>query len=60
MAKTVIRAEIDQPLKDAFEAAVKASDPHRSMSQVMRDLIREYVHRQAQGEMWPPRAEGEL
>lgn len=56
MSKTVIRAELDRDLKDAFEAAVKADDERRTMSQVLRDLMREYIHRHAQGVVWEPGA----
>lgn len=52
MSSTIIRARIDQELKDQFEAIVKAND--REMSQILRDLIREYIRRCEQGEAWEP------
>jgi hypothetical protein len=48
----VIRAWIEPELKAVFEKAVRAND--RDMSKVLRDLIREYVHRYERGEAWEP------
>jgi len=39
---------VDVALKKAFEQAAKAND--RSGSQLLRDFMREYVKRHAQGE----------
>ncbi len=50
--KTVIRTVIDAQLKAEFEAAAKGND--RVLSQVLRDLIREYVWRFSNGEAWEP------
>ncbi|WP_072563199.1 hypothetical protein [Granulibacter bethesdensis] len=50
--KTVIRTVIDAQLKAEFEAAAKSND--RVLSQVLRDLIREYVWRFSKGEAWEP------
>ena len=51
-SKLVIRAVIDPQLKAEFEAAAKGND--RVVSQVLRDLIREYVWRFSKGEVWEP------
>ncbi len=48
----IISASIDLDLKADFEQAVRAND--RDMSKVLRDLIREYVHRYERGEVWQP------
>lgn len=46
---TVIRARIDPDLKAAFEQACKAND--RTTSQILRDFIRQYVAKHAQGDL---------
>lgn len=51
----MIRAWIEPELKTAFEKAARAND--RDMSKVLRDLIREYVHRYELGEVWEPGSE---
>lgn len=53
--RDVIRAWIEPELKADFGKAVRAND--RDMSQVLRDLIREYVYRYEQGEVWNPGSE---
>lgn len=40
---------VDAALKKAFEQAAKSND--RSSSQLLRDFMREYVKRNAQGEL---------
>lgn len=49
MTDEVIRARIGADLKTAFEEACKEND--RTASQVMRDLIRQYIREHAQGDM---------
>ncbi|MCO1345954.1 hypothetical protein L0Z26_29395 (plasmid) [Burkholderia multivorans] len=52
--RDVIRARIEASLKQDFEKAVRMND--RVVSQVLRDLIREYVYRASIGEVWEPGA----
>lgn len=52
--KTMIRAVIPVSLKSQFEAAAKAND--RVPSQVLRDLIREYISFHERGVAWNPGA----
>lgn len=52
--KTMIRAVIPVSLKSQFEAAAKAND--RVPSQVLRDLIREYISFHERGKVWEPGA----
>lgn len=52
--RDVIRARIEASLKRDFEEAVRMND--RVVSQVLRDLIREYVYRASIGEVWEPGA----
>jgi antitoxin component of RelBE/YafQ-DinJ toxin-antitoxin module len=45
----LIRTRIDADLKRAFEEACTRND--RTASQVLRDLIRDYVKKNAQGDL---------
>ena len=47
-----VHARVEPELKQAFNRAAVALD--RSLSQLLRDLIREYVHRYQRGELWDP------
>lgn len=49
--KEMIRARIDADLKQAFEDACKRND--QTASQVLRQLMREYVRKNAQGNLLP-------
>lgn len=49
MSEEIIRARLESSLKKSFEDACKAND--RTASQVLRDLIRQYVKQNAQGEL---------
>ncbi|MVW78082.1 hypothetical protein [Bordetella sp. 02P26C-1] len=50
--QTVIRTVISGELKAEFVEAVRAND--RIASQVLRDLIREYIYRNSKGISWEP------
>lgn len=52
--KTIIRAVLPVELKSKFEAAAKSND--RVPSQVLRDLIREYIAFNERGKAWEPGA----
>lgn len=49
MGEEIIRARIDEDLKKAFDQACKKND--RTASQIIRDLIKEYVRKNAQGDL---------
>lgn len=49
MGETTIRARISEELKKAFEEACEQND--RTGSQILRDLIKEYVIKNAQGSL---------
>jgi hypothetical protein len=48
----IIRARIEPELKEQFDRAARAND--RAASQVLRDLVREYIYRHSIGEAWEP------
>lgn len=48
----MLNARVEPELKRAFQRASFAMD--RSVSQLLRGLVREFVHRYQQGEIWEP------
>ena len=52
--KTMIRAVVPVSLKFEFETAAKAND--RVPSQILRDLMREYISFHERGKVWEPGA----
>jgi len=47
--KTTMTIRLDKSLRDAYDRAAKAND--RTGSQLLRDFMREYVKRHAQGDL---------
>jgi len=50
MPEVVVRARLDEQLKKTFDNACKAND--LTSSQVIRSLIREYIKKNGQKEMF--------
>jgi len=53
MQEPIIRARVEPELKKAFEDACEKND--QTSSQVLRALMREYVSKNAQGELLKPK-----
>lgn len=45
----IVKARVDVDLKVAFEAACRSQD--RSASQVLRDMMRDYIRKHAQADL---------
>lgn len=53
LQQEIVRARVEPELKRAFEDACKRND--LTASQVIRSFMREYVSKNAQGELLKPR-----
>ena len=51
--KVLVTFRLPEELKVAFESACKAND--RNSSQILRDLMREYIKKNNQGELFEKR-----